>query len=110
MAQNILIRLNSLPNDILEHIYKMVHRMCLLEVHNEIKYQYTTIKIYDTLLSISDPFLCLPCNWEVHNVITDRDTQSILHEIKHSKLQPWCRTVSSMNGFLNIDEYLRFSK
>jgi hypothetical protein len=121
MAQNRLTSLDSLPNDILEHIYKMVHRMtlsdvhaemkhrmCLLEVQNEIKYQYTTVTIYDSLLSMSDPFLCLPCNWEVHDVITDEETRGLLQEIKHSKLQPWCRTFNSMNGFLNIDDYLRY--
>jgi hypothetical protein len=116
--------LNSLPDDILEHIYKLVHQMIQIDVHNELyrinhsnrlticlkelKHQHMSVSIYDTLLSVSDPFLCLPCNWEVHDVITDTRTQDILRDIKESKLQSWCRTFDSMNGFLDIDDYLRY--
>ena len=113
--------LNNLPDDILEKIYKMVHnmmlsevhcellhRMCSKEIHKELIYQHLTASVYDSIISVSDPFLCLPCHWEVQDVITDEDTQGILREIQVSKLRPWCRTFSNINGFLGIDDYLRY--
>ena len=112
---------NNLPDDILEKIYKMVHnmmlsevhcellhRMCSKEIHKELIYQHLTASVYDSIISVSDPFLCLPCNWEVQDVITDEDTLGILQEIKDSKLKPWCRTFNNMHGFLDIDNYLRY--
>lgn len=113
--------LNNLPDDLLEKIYKTVHRMMLSEVHcellqlkgskevcKELIYQHLTASIYDSMLAVSDPFLCLPCNWMVNDVITDETTQGILQEFEDSKLKPWCRTFDSMNGFLSIDDYLRY--
>ena len=95
-------------SDVHVELCKRNHRINLSDVHKELSFQHMTVSIYDTLLSTSDPFLCLPCNWDVQDVITDVETQSILQEIKDSKLQPWCRTFQSMNVFLDIDDYLRY--
>ena len=46
MAQNSINGLNGLPNDILDHIYKMVHRMILSDVHAEMKHRMCLLEVH----------------------------------------------------------------
>ena len=99
--------LTNLPNDILDVIYKQKHKLELKEIHKELLFNYSITSIYDKLLNDHDPFLLLPCNWNLQDMKIEGyngETYEILNELEQHKLKSWTRVFTFGSGVHTIDE------